>query len=112
MSEHSDKCCYWDDETYCDCGATEIDRLKAENAKLHDIAGAYSLQIAHKQEQCDQLAHENIELEQELAELCQVAACCIKAIVELGNAENADGPVDNLLITRPECAIKSTQNNN
>lgn len=28
-------------------------------------------------------------------ELCQVAACCIKAIVELGDAENVDIPVDN-----------------
>lgn len=45
-----------------------------------------------------------------VAELCQVMACCAKAIVELGNAENVDSPVDNLLITRPECAIKSTQN--
>ena len=46
------------------------------------------------------------------AELCQVAACAIKGILELGDAENVDNSVDKLLITRPERAIKSTQNNN
>lgn len=66
----------------------EIDRLKSENAKLHDIAGAYSLQIAYKQEQCDQLAHENIELEQECDQLkaeleqtrVQLAGCGVAAM--------------------------------
>ncbi len=45
-------------------------------------------------------------------ELCQVAACCIKAIVELGDDVNVDNSMDKMLITRPECAINSTQNNN
>jgi hypothetical protein len=39
--QHTDKCCWWDTEEYCDCGAVESDRLgklltaeRAKNARL------------------------------------------------------------------------------
>jgi chromosome segregation ATPase len=35
MSEkHTDKCCYWDGEEFCDCGEREIIRLKDQIAAL------------------------------------------------------------------------------
>lgn len=39
--QHSDKCCYWDDEEFCDCGEREINKLQAENQRLTSLCANY-----------------------------------------------------------------------
>ena len=34
---HSDKCCYWDNEEFCDCGAIDYEKLKQCEAKLAEV---------------------------------------------------------------------------